>query len=54
MKTLKIGLLVMILLATVTLSGCQQAQSKSVSQGSGETQGTWVMNDTGFPHFEPE
>jgi hypothetical protein len=46
MKKVTIGFLVMVLLAMVTLSGCQQADSKSRA----ETQGTWSsMNDPGYP-----
>jgi len=44
MKTLKIGLLVMILLAMVILAGCQQGYSKSADQVR------WEPTQTGFWH----
>ena len=50
MKKVIIGFLVMVLLAMVTLSGCQQAQPTSGSQAALQTQGTWSsMNEPGFP-----
>ncbi len=50
MKKLTIGLLVMVLLAVTTLSGCQKAQSTSGSQTTLETKGTWTsMNEVGYP-----
>jgi hypothetical protein len=44
MKTLTIGLLVMVLLAMIILAGCQQEYSKKAGQLA------WEPTQTGFWH----